>query len=525
MRGLQAPRTLAIGLALLWCLAGAATAAAAGLANAPWPMFQHDPQHTGRSPNAGPSSLAPNWSFRVEGVPGSPAIGSDGAIYLPTGNADLDSSGSLYAINPSGTLRWRYAFPPDPATGCNIVAGFSTAAIADDGTIYVHTQSSQPCIAGPSQLLAINPNGTLKWAFGLNGGAGVFIASELSSPAIGSDGTIYVTSADTGLYAINPDGSTKWVVSPEGTSIYASPAVAADGTIYVTPASLFAYQPNGDLKWSAPLSGIVPTDHSPSVGADSTIFACGEGPDACHAFSPAGSEIWSFPLLAESSTTPSIASDGTIYFAGDKNLGVVAVNPDGSRRWNAGLDKSLPRSPAVSTNGKLYVRSEDGGFLGLLSTLYVLNSNGSRSAKALVRGKSKGQLAHGELSPAIGTGGLVYVPEPDYDPLDYDPNGHFLTAYVKAPPCGGKRVTISGTTKGEAIKGTNKADVIAGLGGRDRISGRGGRDKLCGGKGNDRLNGGAANDKLIGGAGKDTLIGGKGRDKLKGGAGKDKQVQ
>ena len=31
-----------------------------------------------------------------------------------------------------------------------------------------------------------------------------------SSPAIGSDGTIYIGSKDYNLYAINPDGSLKW---------------------------------------------------------------------------------------------------------------------------------------------------------------------------------------------------------------------------------------------------------------------------------------------------------------------------
>jgi outer membrane protein assembly factor BamB len=518
-------RYLAVGLALLWSSAGAATADAAGLANSAWPMFQHDPQHTGRSPNAAPANLAPKWRFRVEGIPGSPAVGSDGAIYLPTGNPSQDTSGSLYAVNPNGTLRWRYRFPSDPDSGCDIVAGFTTPAIADDGTVYVHTQSAQPCIAGPSRLLAFNPNGTPKWVYPINGGGAVFISDNISAPSVGADGTIYLGSADTGLYAINPDGTTQWVVSPEATSISSSPAIGADGTIYVTVAGLFAYNPNGSLKWGVPLSNVVPVDHSPSVGVDGTIYACGEGPDACHAFGPAGNEIWSFPFAAGASTTPAIAGDGTIYFAGGKSLGVVAHNPSGSRRWKAGLDNSLPRSPTVSANGKLYVRSEDGGFLGRLSALYVLNANGSRSAKALARGQSKSELAEGELSPAIGTGGAVYVPEPDYDPLFYDANNHFLAAYAKAAPCGGKRVTIAGTAGSETIRGTNKADAIAGLGGRDKISGRGGRDKLCGGKGNDRLNGGPGNDKLLGGAGKDALIGGRGRDKLKGGAGKDKQRQ
>ena len=47
-----------------------------------------------------------------------------------------------------------------------------------------------------------NPDSTLRWRY-LTGG------SVISSPAIGSDGTIYVGSADDYLYAVNPDGTLK----------------------------------------------------------------------------------------------------------------------------------------------------------------------------------------------------------------------------------------------------------------------------------------------------------------------------
>ena len=54
-----------------------------------------------------------------------------------------------------------------------------------------------------------------------------------SSPAIGSDGTIYVGSFDNNLYAINHTyGSEKWRFET-GDWIYSSPAIGADGTIYV----------------------------------------------------------------------------------------------------------------------------------------------------------------------------------------------------------------------------------------------------------------------------------------------------
>jgi len=58
-------------------------------------------------------------------------------------------------------------------------------------------------------------------------GSGVF-----SSPAIASDGTIYVGSNDHKLYAIHPNGTLQWAYTTGG-SVNSSPAIAANGTIYV----------------------------------------------------------------------------------------------------------------------------------------------------------------------------------------------------------------------------------------------------------------------------------------------------
>ena len=68
-----------------------------------------------------------------------------------------------------------------------------------------------------------NP-GTLKWKFA----TGSFI--EYSSPAIGTDGTIYVGSDDGNLYAVNPDGTLEWTFATGG-NVYSSPAIGNDGTI------------------------------------------------------------------------------------------------------------------------------------------------------------------------------------------------------------------------------------------------------------------------------------------------------
>ena len=54
-----------------------------------------------------------------------------------------------------------------------------------------------------------------------------------SSPAIGSDGTVYVGSSDKKLYAINgQSGEKKWEFET-GAGVSSSPAIGPDGTVYV----------------------------------------------------------------------------------------------------------------------------------------------------------------------------------------------------------------------------------------------------------------------------------------------------
>ncbi|GAH92730.1 unnamed protein product, partial [marine sediment metagenome] len=62
----------------------------------PWPMFQHDAQHTGRSPFAGPED-SENLEILIEGEAdddyfGTPVIGSDGTLYL---NAKITTGGEI----------------------------------------------------------------------------------------------------------------------------------------------------------------------------------------------------------------------------------------------------------------------------------------------------------------------------------------------------------------------------------------------------------------------------------------------
>ncbi len=93
----------------------------------------------------------------------------------------------------------------------------SSPAIDSDGNIYVGSYDNY--------LYALNPDGTLKWKFNTGG-------MVRSSPAIDSEGNIYVGSKNNNFYAITPDGSEKWLLET-GDDIESSPSIAEDGTIYV----------------------------------------------------------------------------------------------------------------------------------------------------------------------------------------------------------------------------------------------------------------------------------------------------
>lgn len=344
------------------------------LANSPWPMFRHEPQHTGRSTYSGPKSPQLKWSFTTGGniQMSSPAIASDGTIYI--GSRD----NKLYAINPDGSPKWSYA---------TLGEVFSSPAVEADGTIYVGSVDSK--------LYAINANGSLKWVYSTG-------AAVRSSPVVDGDGIIYVGSYDGNLYAINPNGSLKWNYR-SGEYIFTSPAIGADGTIYWACAhSLYAQNPDGTLKWSYKPTGYIHS--SPASGADGTLyFGCGGGfaqgnplqNGKLYALNSDGSFKWSYTAGGDIDySSPAIGSDGTIYI-GSVDGKLYAVKPDGSLKWSYTTGAAIYSSPSVGADGTVYVGSNDG-------RLYAIDSNGSLKWSYLQAG---GIVS----SPTIGSGGNVHV--------------------------------------------------------------------------------------------------------------------
>ena len=80
-----------------------------------------------------------------------------------------------------------------------------------------------------------------------------------SSPAIGSDGTVYVGSNDNKLYAINGKSGVKLWEFKTGDYVYSSPAIGSDGTVYVgsNDKKLYAFKTDskGPAKSPWPMRG------------------------------------------------------------------------------------------------------------------------------------------------------------------------------------------------------------------------------------------------------------------------------
>ena len=301
---------------------------------------------------------------------------------------DAADNCSAQSASVSATaLKWAFA------TGGHVG---SSPAIGTDGTIYAGSNDKK--------LYAINPDGSQKWAFTTGGG--------VTSPAIGTDGTIYAGSGDK-LYAINPNGSQKWVFATGGNS-GSSPAVGVDGTVYFGAYNnvLYAINSAGGAEWAFTTGGMI--ESSPAIGADGTVYV-GCDDKKLYAVNPNGSQKWTFTTGGSVESSPAIGADGTVYFGSyDIYISSIdgkfyAINPDGSEKWEFITGNYVESSPAIGADGTIYIGSDD-------SKLYAVNPEGSKKWEFAT-------ISSLHSSPAIGADGTVYVGSDDGRLHAINPNG------------------------------------------------------------------------------------------------------
>jgi outer membrane protein assembly factor BamB len=251
----------------------------------------------------------------------------------------------------------------------------SSPAIASDGTIYIGGDYHR--------VYALNPDGTQKWTF-VTGGA------VRSSPSVAGDGTIYFGSSDCMVYALNPDGTQKWTFATEG-EVNSSPAIDSDGTIYIgcDDYKIYALNPDGSQKWSFLTGGEIYS--SPVIGTDGTIYI-GSNDYRLYALNPDGSQKWFFETHGSIISSPAIGADGTIYI-GSHDKKFYAINQDGTVKWFFLTERMISHTPVIDREGTVYLSSD---------ALYALNSDGTEKwAVPFSIGCNS--------SAAIGLDGVIYI--------------------------------------------------------------------------------------------------------------------
>ncbi len=320
---------------------------------------------------------------------------------------------SPYSGAQTNTLKWNYM------TGDFI---YSSPALGTDGTIYFGG-SDEYDGQFYDKLYALDPNGNLKWSYDTDD-------VIVSSPAISADGTIYIGCDDGRLYAVNQTGLLKWRYQGED-RISSSPVLDNNGTVYFgcERGKIYALNPNGTLKWIYTTDGGIYS--SPAISDDNVIYM-GNEDGRLYALAPNGECKWKYQTDYPIYSSPAINANGIVYI-GSWDSKIYALNPDGTLKWSYTTGDSIESSPAIGSDGTIYIASMD-------RTIYALNPDGTLKWSYIA-----GDVFYS--SPAIGSDGTIYIGCVDNKIYALAPEGNLKWSYtteddIYSSPAIGKDGTI-----------------------------------------------------------------------------------
>ncbi len=310
---------------------------------------------------------------------------SDGGSYTlevtnPFGSIESESYEVTARLPEPGDLKWEYL------TNGPVV---SAPAIGGDGTVYV-TSFYRRLYALEGQT------GAEKWVFHSDG----FV---ISSPAVGADGTVYFGCEDNKVYALDGrTGTLEWKYAAGG-SVTSSPAIGSNGLIYVGSGDGKVYaldSQTGVRKRTYTTGGEVGS--SPAIGLDGTVYVGSYGGKAHALYGQSGAKRWTFPTGRIWQGSPAIGTNGTVFITSGLNNEVThALNGQtGARRWASSGGGSLNFSPVIGVDGTVYVGSDSG-------KLYALDGRTGSKKWAFA---TMGSI---EASAAIAADGTIYVGSDD----------------------------------------------------------------------------------------------------------------
>jgi outer membrane protein assembly factor BamB len=335
---------LAVLSVLLWLafFLPFAFAAVNDSASPDWPMFRHDPDHTGYTTTAGPTTPNVLWSFSTRGNPvtSSPAV-ADGRLYVGSEN------GNIYCLDAKTGRQIWLNFKIDSATR-------STPAISN-GFLYI-------CDSNDLFYCIDAQTGEINWTFSMG-------AWSYSSPTV-ANGYVYFSSSSRKLYCLDAfTGQEMWDfnltslepsipgtdwTTPYSASGSTSPAVV-DDRVYVGGTNLYCLDAgSGTLIWSYPII----VANAPAVSEGKVYFSSWQRDLYC-LDADTGEKVWNQSNIGGlSGSGPSVAN-GRVYFGGLIYC-LSASNGEEIWRYSTG-DISADSSPIVAGE-YAYFGTSHGGY-------------------------------------------------------------------------------------------------------------------------------------------------------------------
>jgi hypothetical protein len=366
----------------------------------------------------------------------------------------LAQSGCTFWNQPPATP----AAPTGPATG-DLGTAYSFSAVTTDPegkTISYEFDWDDGSAFGTTGFVASGATGTLSHTYAAAGTYHILVrAIEEGGAASGWSPEHAIVIGGGG--GTGGEGDILWQVEVTGFGsqpfAYVHPAIGPDGTIYVTATGgtatstsrLIALRPDGTEKWR--VDSTCGWMGHPQVAADGTIYVttCGK---KVTAYTPSGTKNWEYDA---GQTIGGIAVDalGNVYgFHSDTattERKVFSLTPAGAERWRVDLDSGgyhyVGQALVVGTGGRVYVSAYYGG--GIPSLLFALNA--SAGAKvwevALNNTVNAGAMA-------AGGHGEVYVPlgySTPYRVVAVTASGSILWDQSLSGPPGGPSIGTDGT--------------------------------------------------------------------------------
>lgn len=231
------------------------------------------------------------WIFETgrDGLLNTPVISKDGIIYAGSRNGD----NHVYAINNDGNLIWEYD------TNTHYVNS-NSMAVGPRGDIY---------FAAYRHIYSINSDGQLNWS--------IYLPYVLTNHPAFFEDRFYINLPDYDYWAgyekpmaFLQTGERLWKYEYIRTT--GTPAIDSDGSIYVYGAthSLIGITSDGQQKWVK--SGLRLSDLM--LGLSDILYAGVIEPSgALNAYTLDGEILWSFPTHGRVSGGPVQTSNGTVY--------------------------------------------------------------------------------------------------------------------------------------------------------------------------------------------------------------------